>query len=164
MLDLSGGFDFIGFDQVEYTRRIEIVMGQIIREAARDWIRAIIKSVPSRNGFPVLTGAARSTLVPLGRFLRNVPVTVNPVPGQPDRRKEGEDSSSFKIVTSETEYLFEWSTTLDHYRINDQYPVIKSAPWHTMDAGADAFVESANRKMRERLPHIADYVSIVRSR
>jgi hypothetical protein len=125
MVEFQGGFRIIKHKGRKFVVTLDRILGQIIREAAREWLRAVLMSVPARGGFPVVTGAAKSTLVPLGRVLR-VAVPVNPV-GKRDRRELGESSQSFKIIDDKIrgnkryEYSFEWSTDLLHYYINEFY-------------------------------------------
>lgn len=160
MLEYEVSFKSLNFDQVKLTKTLDRILGQIIREAAREWLRAILKSVPSRGGFPVWSGAAKSTLVPLGRFLNNVAgLNVSPVPKAPDRRSLGLDSQSFTFTDDRNnggsfEYSFEWSTDLLHYYINEFYGLIPSAPWHTQEAGQRAFEAYVLDALERRAPDI----------
>lgn len=179
MLSIEGGF-YIDFDQVAYTKTLDRIMGQIIREAARNWLRAVLTSVPEREGFPVLTGAAKSTLSPLGRMLR-VAVPVIPVarPSRQyfdkrrgktytrksettivDRRAEGQASQQFLLISNNFNYTFEWSTDLLHYFINEYFGRIPFAPWHTLEKGARAFADYANNAILTRLPNLAGFIEV----
>lgn len=160
MLEFSGAIPTIDYDRQKYTKKLDKELGIIIRHAARGWLRAVLMSVPSRGGFPVLTGAAKSSLVPLGRFLR-VAVPVVPTVGvrdgryRGDRRSEGEASASFKITTKWGDgYSFEWSTNLLHYYINEFYGVIPDAPWNTVEKGEQAFLSYIDWAIENRLPDI----------
>lgn len=164
MIEFTSNFDLIELDVKRYTKTLDRVLGQIIRESAREWLRAVLKSVPARGGFPVLTGAAKSTLVPLGRFVR-VAVSVSPTEG--DRRSLGVASQHFKIVDNTNNsgtflYSFEWSTSLLHYYINEFYGYIPYAPWNTVEAGETAFKAYIEKAMNTRLPEIADYISVIK--
>lgn len=170
MLEISGNLEIL-FDSKLLNKTVDRVMGQILREAAREWLRAILVSVPSRGGFPVLTGAAKSTLVPLGRFLRQVKgLEVRPTSDgkhpYKDRRAEGEASQEFQLTNVPREgrsnpdgvYNFGWANDILHYYINEYWGVIPSGPWHTLEAGKaawDAYVEEA---LNRRLPDIAEWV------
>lgn len=166
MIEVQGGFRIMKFKDREFRVTLDRVLGQIIREAAREWLRAVLVSVPARGGFPVLTGAAKSTLAPLGRLLR-VAVPVSPVSGEKDRRGLGESSQQFKIVDDKIhgnkryEYSFEWSTDLLHYYINEFYGVIPYAPWNTTGAGEAAFVSFVEEALNRRVPNIADYIELL---
>lgn len=155
---------FIDFDSVNYTKTLDRVLGQIIREAAREWLRAVITSVPARGGFPVLTGEAKATLAPLGRFLR-VAVPISPTfDGRhkfQDKRAEGEAQSQFKLESKNYNYSFEWSNEVAHYYINEFFALIPSAQpdgWHTLEAGERAMLIYVNDALERRLPNIAQYI------
>ncbi len=157
-----GKIAVIDFDEVDYTKTLDRIMGQIIREAARQWLRTVLISVPARGGFPVLTGAAKSTLAPLGRILR-VAVPVKPVARDGrrviiDRREEGESSQEFEIEDKWPDYTFRWSTDLLHYYINEFYGVIPHAPWGSVEYGERAFLAYTEEALNRRLPNVADYI------
>lgn len=165
MIEVIGGLHLLQLDKAKYTRSLNRALGIVIREAAREWLRAVITSVPSRGGFPVLTGAAKSTLAPLGRFLRVAIGDTSPV-GKLDRRSEGEKASSFKITDDKTAssdfvYEFEWSNDILHYYLNEFYqmPTVASSPWHSLDAGRAAFIKYVEENLPKRIPNIADYIS-----
>lgn len=164
MLEIEGGLTILDFDEVSFTRTLDRVLGQIIREAARHWLRAVLRSVPERGGFPVLTGAAKSTLVPLGRVLR-VAVPVNPEPRAGrnnivDRRSEGESSQSFTLESKNFEYSFEWSNDILHYFLNETFPMlqVQYTPWESLERGNEAFVAFLDEAIARRLPKVADYI------
>lgn len=164
MLEINFNFDIVELDIQRFNKTLDRVMGQIIREAAREWLRAILVSVPARGGFPVLTGAAKSTLAPVGRLLR-VAVPISPVKG--DRRAEGEASTTLKIVDDRNNggsfnYSFEWSTSLLHYYINEFYAYIPHAPWNTLEAGEAAFTAYVENALATRLPNVADHIRIIK--
>lgn len=164
MIEVQHGFRIMKFNGRRYLKTLDRRLGVIIRQAAREWLRAVLKSVPARGGFPVVTGAAKSTLVPLGRVLR-VAVPVRPV-GRKDRREEGENSSKFKIVDDSVGgnkkyvYSFEWSTDLLHYYINEFYGYIPHAPWNTTEAGEEAFVAYVEDALNRELPDISDHIEL----
>lgn len=170
----TAGIKFMNLDAERYTKTLDKIMGQMIREAAREWLRGVLKAVPSRGGFPVITGAARSTLVPLGRFLKQVPITVTPV-GKWDRRDLGERMQKFEIKDDRSSpmsflYKFEWSSDLWWYYINEYNTSLSSvpkgvnpnpvasAPWQTLDAGQRAFERYVAIALDKRLPRLADYI------
>jgi hypothetical protein len=168
VLEVTGGLGFIDFDKVSYTKTLDRVLGQIIREAARQWLKAVLTSVPERGGFPVLTGAAKSTLVPLGRVLR-VAVPVRPVPAKGrnvvvDRRADGIQSQQFTLTSKNFEYEFSWSTDLLHYYLNETFPMlqVKYTPWESVKQGNAAFITFLEAAIQRRLPNVADYIEIRR--
>jgi hypothetical protein len=162
VIEITQGFRLINFDSKSITKRIDRICGEIIRESAREWLRAVLKSVPARGGFPVWSGAAKSTLAPLGRFLRVALGSTSPVSGAPNRTDLGEASQKFVIIDDATrgvnyDYVFEWSTDLLHYYINEFYGYIPFAPWQTTDAGHFAFVRNVQASFDRRLPNIGEF-------
>lgn len=165
MIEFKNAFFFLELESFRYTKTLDLKCGQIIREGAREWLRAVIKRVP------VQTGAARSTLIPLSRVLRE-PFAVTPV-RKWDRRALGESKNTFTVKDDRTNpmsfvYEFSWSSDLVWYEINEYqkaifghrgvnpYPVA-SAPWHSLEAGRDAFFRHINTTMQHRLPKFVDF-------
>lgn len=144
----------MNLDVKRYTKTLDRIMGQIIREAAREWLRAILVSVPSRGGFPVETGAAKSTLQPLGRFLR-VAVPINPTKRANDHEHRW-GAGQFEITSKNFEYEFRWSTDLLHYYLNEFFSIstVASSPWNTLEAGEAAFLTYVEDAIERRLPDI----------
>lgn len=158
MFDFSTNLPRIRLVNPNISKRTDVILGGIIRQAAREWLRAVLKSVPARGGFPVVTGGAISTLKPLGRLLR-VAVNNTPRPDthgrfRGDRRALGENSQQFEIDASGPEYAFSWSTDLLHYYINEFYGFVPNAPWDTMSAGRDAFIAYVDKALKTRIPNI----------
>lgn len=135
------------------TKSLDRRLGQMIREGAREWLRAVIKSVPERDGFPVWTGAAKGTLLPLGRLLKvRVPITPDPkAPAGGVAR--GESEQAFEIKDDHNNggsfiYEFQWLTSLFHYYLHEEfseYHNIPNRPWKTMVDGDLAFQAYALR-------------------
>lgn len=160
MISIDGGFKILRFNKRKYNKTLDEKLGSLLRQAARIWLRAVLTSVPARGGFPVLTGEAKSTLVPLGRFLR-VAVPVRPVEG--DKRSKGESSQSFKIIDDTRSgrkfiYRFEWSNSVLHYYINEYFGLIPFAPWNTTEAGAAAFTSYLEQELLRQVPNLLDHI------
>lgn len=149
MLNFSSSLPIMNLDVARYTKTLDRVMGQIIREAAREWLRAVIVNVP------VETGSAKSTLQPLGRLLRRVAVPINPTKSASDYEHRW-GASDFNIFDKNFEYSFEWSSDLLHYYLNEFFPIatVASAPWHSLDAGEQAFLSYVDWALQNRLPDI----------
>lgn len=155
----------------KYRVTVDRKLGTIIREAAREWLRAVITAVPSRGGFPVVTGAAISTLKPLSRYLGRPAVNNTPRAGtdgvyRGDRRELGIDNQTFKIVDDTTPgrkfiYRFEWESSLLHYILNDTKGYVPSAPWHTMEAGERAFYAYIQNRIDDLAPDLRDLIRII---
>ena len=166
MLQVSRGLSTINLDSKRFTRTLDRVLGQIIREAARKWLRSILT-----KGVPVETGMAKGSLAPLGRFLKNVgglgisptrPPYSNKLDGLHTVQR-GEELSDFRIRDDKSNpltfiYDFEWSTSVLHYYQKKYYKgKFLSGEESIPEANAvfDAFiVEALNR----RLPNLVDYI------
>jgi hypothetical protein len=114
-----------------------------------------------------LTGAAKSSLMPLGRYLGNVGITtaVSPRPNKRgkilDRTAEGEASSDFEVASSAFKYVFNWATDLEHFNLNEKYPMptVESSPWDSLIAGELAFEAYVITAFNTRLPKLSDHIS-----
>lgn len=159
MLKVKKGFKIAACRAREYKITVDKKLGRIIRGAARAWLQAVITAVPARDGFPVVTGAAISTLKPLSRYLGRPAVNNTPRAGtdgryRGDRRDLGTSHQTFKIVDDNSVgrkfiYSFEWSTDLYHYVLNETKGYIPHAPWNTMEAGESAFLAYLEEKMAD---------------
>jgi len=169
MLSVSLSFKPINFDDVKYTKTLDRVAGQIFRESVREWLRAVLTSVS--GSFPVVTGTAKSTLVPLGRFLRNVGgLQVNPTKSQKGKGPGvGQAASDFEIIDDRNapgtlNYQFNWSNSIEHYFINEFFKAshIKTPtiPWFTTAAGQRAWEISINQRTLARLPKMTDFFTL----
>ena len=160
-------FDFkpIELDLPRYNKTLDRVLGQIIREAAREWLRSVLKNNP-----PVETGMAKSTLVPLGRFLNKV----GNLGFTPQRKpyftkfegeispEAGEEKSKFYLRDDRSHplsfvYEFEWSTDVLHYWIREFYNG-SPAGEELLDEAEQNFLDHIERTIDKRLPHYADFL------
>lgn len=167
MIEIVGGFQLMKIDKIKYTKTLNRILGEIIREAVREWLRAFLKSVPERGGFPVLTGAAKSTIAPLARYIKNVSIGDISPTGRLDRREEGEKSATFEIVDGKGGldfiYEFSWATTLIHFYHNEykSMPGVAGSPWHSVDKGEAAMKAYVDEALRRRLPKISDFIQFI---
>ena len=127
MLDFRRQLDLLEVPERRLNMTLDKVLGQVIREAARRWLRKYILHVPAE------TGMARGALRPLGQFLRLA------VPIRPTRKPyfsqlegviqdidAGEAMNYWNIVDDksgalEFVYEFEWSTNMLHYYSSQYY-------------------------------------------
>ncbi len=167
MLKFKSKLNTVKLDQAAYTKTLDKQLGIIIREAAREWLRAVITFAPSRGGFPVWSGMAKSTLKPLGRFLR-VAVPVTPEEGAPDRRSMGEEDSSFEISDTNGKYTFAWSNTVFHYYLHEFGLVARNTepkgPWQSIKHGERAMIRYVEQALVKKLPKVGKYIRFERSR
>jgi len=159
------------WDRINYTKTLDRRLGQIIRQAAREWLKTVIKSI--EGSFPVETGMAAGSLIPMARKLR-VAFSVRPtrkpyyskLEGGVQSLQAGMREQNFYLRDDKTNpmsfiYEFEWTSTVVHYTINESYPIpfVKSeTPWHTRRAG-DAAAEAYIQKWIDRaFPELEKFV------
>jgi hypothetical protein len=132
-----------------------------LRQAAREWLRAVIPRVP------VYTGTARASLKPLGRFLR-VAVPIRPVASRPGMGQfAGESQGIFEFKNERFVYTFTIGTGVRHYVTNEFYDVRpkihlqhEPIPWQSHAAGQAAFLRYVNSTIPKRMPSIKDFLEI----
>lgn len=127
MLQFQEQFDNLQVPVERITKTLDRILGQVIREAARQWLRKMITHVP------VETGMAMGALQPLGRFLRvAVPIRSRRKPyfskleGASSDPVSGAARSTFVIKDKFSSlqgmvYSFEWSTEVLHYYLRQFY-------------------------------------------
>lgn len=129
-------------------------MFTLLQDAAREFVRK------SFGHIPVDTGMARSTLVPLGRFL-NVLVRVAPkrrVLGKSPELGQLQSGFEFKIVKSV--FSFEFNSKVFHHFLNDQFNIkrVPSSPWNSILIGSLAFTKFIAENLINALPSIKFFV------
>lgn len=158
--------ELLNLDLPRYHKTLDRIMGQVIREAAREWLRAVIINVP------VETGMAKATLIPLGRFLRNVGgLGINPsrkpyfsrLEGVTQEIDAGLVKQDFEIQDDKSSplsfvYSFEWSTSVLHYWLAQYYKGNALPGEEAIEEGAIAFQEHLVSTIVNRLPHFADFI------
>lgn len=149
------------FDVNRYTEALERELEVQMRQAAREWLRAVIPRVP------VWAGTSRGSLKPLGRFLRvAIPIGINPTSaGRKGVGPElGAAQSSFDFTTVSRKFTFTWDTTVRHFITNNFYDVSSSihlitpGPYGAFEAGKAAFDRYVQTVIPQRIPRLQDYV------
>lgn len=130
-----------------------------VRQAAREWLRAVIPLVP------VWTGTARGTLQPLGRFLR-IAVPISPVAV---RKGMGPDVGAsmtrpYYFNRVGDRFYFRFNTDVAHFIQNEFYnapnPPFRlrhPTPWNAVEAGNRAFEAYLRTTLPQRIPKLRDY-------
>jgi hypothetical protein len=141
------------------TRSLEQVSEVVLRQAARSWLRAMVKAVP------VWEGTARGTLKPLGRFLR-VAVPISPVADPRKRRATiggklfnlgpvaGEAYSEYELIEEFPKYILKFTEKLPYVVWNSfgqPLPQVKSAPWFAFDKAGEAAKATVREELRKRI-------------
>lgn len=148
----------IRFDQKQFTIALRADLQTQLRQAARAFLRAVIKRVP------VDTGEARGTLLPLGRFLNiSVPIpNAKPIPNKDAGTGEMENPLIFEFESTEEGEFFKAQLQLFHYWWNDFFSQHYTnaqidPPWHSIDDGVDAFMAYIKTEGVRKLPRIKNF-------
>lgn len=156
MLSFNAQLDLV-FEDVNFTKTMDRVLGQIFRESVRDWLRELLLHVP------VETGMAKAALQPLGRFLR-VAVDIKPtrapyyskLEGMMQNIQSGTEMQMFELVDNKTNpmtlvYSFTFILDIWHYW-HRRYYNGKHLPgedaWQLAEAAFyQAFMDRAARRL-----------------
>ncbi len=154
-------YPVVKFKRHEFTVALRAEMQTQLRQAARAFLRAVIKRVP------VDTGEARGTLLPLGRFL-NVHVPIDPKSFRQNKDAgtgEMDNPLIFDFESTEKGEYFTAQLQLFHYWWNDFFtqsyvnPQI-DPPWHSIDDGVAAFMDYLKTFGLQRLPRLKDFTFV----
>ena len=148
----------LNYDIVGYKKKLDEVLQREMRNAAREWLRAVYPLVP------VWTGTARGTLQPLGRLLR-VKVPVSPEVVRPGRGPAvGAAQSAFEFIAEDGIYQFVFDTFVRHYIANEytesSFNLRNPTPWHSLTAGENAFNDYLEARLDEKLPNVSEFLEI----
>jgi hypothetical protein len=153
------------FNKKGYTEALQKAIDVQVRQAAREWLRAVIHEVP------VYSGQARASLLPLSRYLR-VALPIEPTEaGQkryPGGITKGSVQGQFDFSSEGYVSRFSFSTTVPHFLINEfnvglgQPPLIHPTPWKSMEYGKIAFQAYLRENLKKKLPRIGKYVTLVK--
>jgi len=179
VLVFDARFTGIKFDGEKYMRDLDRAIRKVMREAARAWLIAVLNAPQSAgkdrgdpytigDKFPIVTGEAKGSLIPLGRALR-VDVPVRPKPGRENRIAKGMSQGHYNYSREapgagrvHPTYFFNFQTDVKHYLTNERLAVTKDkdllsvTPWKTFDAGAIAY-QKIMVHLKEQVPRVTDY-------
>jgi len=141
-----GKIDKIELVKGKLTKKIEEALAVGMRNAAREFVRAVLINIP------VQTGEAAGALIPLGRMLR-VAIPIRPTRSQAGKNPStGAEKSSYKFVSKYPKFTFEFEAGVIHYTLNEfglgvgpYGPDKKQPPWNTFGAGKAAFLAYLER-------------------
>ncbi len=103
MIIANGRISFPQFDAQKWTDNLRARVETEMRNAAREWLRAVVPRVP------VWTGTSAGTLMPLSRFLRAaIPAPVPEVTRKGRGVGVGEASSHFEFSRRGHRFYFKW--------------------------------------------------------
>lgn len=151
----------IKFNERGYSNALQAAIDNVIKDAAREWLREVILHVP------VYTGMAKASLLPLGRFL-NVAIPINPIA----TRKYGDVATGelmgffdFESDTQSRVSRFIFKTDVAHYLINEftdglgSPPLTHPTPWHSFAAGKSAFQKYLRANLKKQVPRVSQYLT-----
>ncbi len=147
-------------DAPRYTKTLDQAIQVQVRQAAREWLRAVILKVP------VWTGTSVGSLQPLGNFLR-VKVPNNPVAVRPGYGPSvGRANQEFKFERNGTTWSFSFTEGVAHYIVNEFYNVNDTGhfnlknpgPYLSFKAGEIAFQSYIQKYLLQRVPNLKDFI------
>ena len=168
MLKARINFSRVKLDQRRYFREVDRVIRKVLREAMRAFLTTVLnhikgaKHTTGGDSFPVQTGEAKASLMPLGRVIQmSVPVT--PAANRKNRVAVGKAKGrgAFTPLKRRFNYKYTFSTRVVHFEINEENysPIPTSAtPWGAIAAGREAFKEYVDTHLKEQMPRIKDYL------
>ena len=133
-------------------------LGEVeVRQAAREWLRAVIKEIPT------YTGTARGTFKPLGQFLKVAIPKSTPVSNRKSKRIQGRTyklgpaagaqyGTDFDFTQNAFKFGFNYTVELPYIWWNSFGPgppqLKKPTPWFAIQQGTTAF----GNHLREEMP------------
>jgi len=159
MLKFRGRISFPKLDAAKYTQALEDAVETQMRQAAREWLRAVVPKVP------VWAGTSRGSLQPLGRFLR-VAIPINPLVQRKGAGPNvGASKSSFKFERIGRRFIFSVSTGVDHFIQNNFYEapnppfhLKEPTPWKAFEAGEEAYLKYIKENLTKKIPKIKNFI------
>lgn len=167
-LGFKGYLTSLKLDRGKITKEVERRANKLNKEAAREYVRAVILHVP------VYTGMARGSIklakgrsgeaagYSLYQFLKlNIPI--NPVGHRPKKNPEaGGKQGRFTFSHYKGRYNFTINTSVTHYLINEfMEPNGRPSftkPWHSFAAGEKAYNDHFKAHAHEVIPRLSDYI------
>lgn len=156
---VHGQFINLKYDINKHRKVLDEDLQIQMRQAARAWLRATFTHVP------MWTGMARSSLKPLGRYLRvAIPIEPNPK-ARPSPSKNialGERQQEFEFDANGYNYGFYWSTHVLHYQHNEFHPsnipLLNPTPWESTLYGQNAWDNYVANVLPNRIPKVTDFL------
>ena len=166
MVRFTGQLHGLKFSQNKHGKTMDQAIQRLIRQAAREWVRAVILRVPVWTGQAM--GSIKFASGPggnLGRFL-NVAIPI--VPKETRKGKNagtGAAYGHYNFTTGNHVYRFRFRSTLIYFIHNEFFARTDwgasgqqiQAPWRSMQAGAEAFLAEI-RRGKTRLPKIQNAI------
>jgi len=144
----------MSIDVGRVTKTLNENMSIQMRQAAREWLRAVITKVP------VWTGTSKGSFKPIGRFL-NVQIPISPEVSRSGMGPDvGADKSAFHFSRRKGNQIFTFEVGVAHYAVNEfhnvnltgQFQLRNPGPYASFKFGELAFNRYVENVMPGRLP------------
>jgi hypothetical protein len=157
MLKFKIGIRRLEFDKHGYHQSRKAVIEEVLKEAAREFLKAAIPLIP------VWTGQARGAFRPLARAVGAEPPEISYKKGRrpkPSKNPEtGETYAEGPDITIEKKGSVSFK-----YKINLRYVGENELKWKAIATGRNAFHKYIKENLRKRLPKIRDWLTDNESR
>lgn len=159
MYTVFGTFNYVNFNKPAYLKTRDEALKREMRNAAREWLAAVIPRVP------VWTGTSRGTLLPLARYLRQS-IPISPLVSKEGKGPGlGETLGGFEFDDAGNQYTFEFTNFLEYFKFNDQndasahgFHLTHHTPWEAFEAGQKAFEYYVETYLPQKMPDINDFL------
>lgn len=166
MPNFSGSLPLLDLSEVRYTATLNKIMGQILRESARVWLRSMLSQVPEE------TSMAKAALTPVAEYLENVAsASLNPTRNPYYSKTEdgiqspqlGFAKTFFRITDDSTNgttlvFSFEWDTATIHYWREGFYQGPAPSGPELLERANAEFERHAQQAINKRLPRVRDFI------
>lgn len=184
MLKIKATLFQFTFKRAAYSKAFDKAMQLLMRNAAREFAKAVLLRVPIQTGFArgallnladaIGLNAATSPIsfirkldkrrmnaknLPLNGVVSYYTDSGGRVPKTPENARQFSTAID-KVFTSENYvYTFNYEASILYYMINDAFSNshTPSAPWMSFEAGHDAMVQYIEEHVLDDVPAISDY-------
>ena len=150
------------YDKRGFMASVKTAARQIRDEALEEFFRTVLSELP------VWSGAAKATLIPLGRLLKisfDISPKVKPPFDNPNEHgiAAGKRKGKAKKINASWEYGFVFEHSLFHYWLNENFlmhygPDKKPTPWETMKKGSERYRDFIDKNSSTILPKVWEFL------
>jgi hypothetical protein len=165
----TGAFFGLKFAKAPFSKKVDEAIKVLIRNAAREWLRAMIVRIPVWTG--QARGAVKFARGPNGNLAKYLNVSIPIVPRETRKGKNaqtGGRQGQYTFRSGQHVYRFFFRSDVIYYIHNDFFvrhdadrvrEQIRS-PWRSLETGSKAFEEFLERN-KKNLPRIQDAITKV---
>lgn len=162
----------IKLDPNKWSKAVDEAIQRLVKKAAVEWLKAVIKKIPVYSGFAKGSIAnAEGFNGNLSRYLREA-VSISPVknapkwyyhPGRSGRiRKTAENAGQFAHYTftsGQHKFGFFFRSDVVHLIINNFFKSVSpTSDWQALEAGRKAFSHYIRENIRGKIPKIKHFL------